>query len=46
MEIGSHADLLAANGLYRRLYEMQFSREEEANGSTIDAATSIRKATQ
>ena len=29
MEIGSHAELLAADGLYRRLYEMQFAREEE-----------------
>jgi subfamily B ATP-binding cassette protein MsbA len=29
MEIGTHAELLAADGLYRRLYEMQFSREEE-----------------
>jgi subfamily B ATP-binding cassette protein MsbA len=30
VEIGSHAELLAADGLYRRLYEMQFAREEEA----------------
>jgi subfamily B ATP-binding cassette protein MsbA len=30
MEIGTHAELLAAGGLYRRLYEMQFAREEEA----------------
>jgi hypothetical protein len=29
MEIGTHAELLAADGLYRRLYEMQFAREEE-----------------
>ena len=29
VEIGSHAELLAADGLYRRLYEMQFAREEE-----------------
>ena len=28
-EIGTHAELLAADGLYRRLYEMQFAREEE-----------------
>ena len=27
-EIGAHAELLAANGLYRRLYEMQFAGEE------------------
>ena len=31
VEIGSHAELLAADGLYRRLYEMQFAREETAN---------------
>jgi subfamily B ATP-binding cassette protein MsbA len=29
VETGPHADLLAADGLYRRLYEMQFAREEE-----------------
>jgi subfamily B ATP-binding cassette protein MsbA len=29
-EIGTHAALLAKGGLYRRLYEMQFAREEEA----------------
>jgi subfamily B ATP-binding cassette protein MsbA len=29
VEIGTHAELLAADGLYRRLYEMQFAREEE-----------------
>jgi subfamily B ATP-binding cassette protein MsbA len=29
VETGSHSDLLAANGLYRRLYEMQFAQEEE-----------------
>jgi ABC-type multidrug transport system fused ATPase/permease subunit len=29
VETGSHTDLLAANGLYRRLYEMQFAQEEE-----------------
>jgi len=30
LEIGSHAELLAADGLYRRLYEMQFAQEETA----------------
>jgi subfamily B ATP-binding cassette protein MsbA len=30
MGIGTHAELLAAGGLYRRLYEMQFARKEEA----------------
>jgi ABC-type multidrug transport system fused ATPase/permease subunit len=28
-EIGTHTELLAADGLYRRLYEMQFARKEE-----------------
>ena len=28
-EIGSHAELLAANGKYRRLYELQFADEDE-----------------
>jgi subfamily B ATP-binding cassette protein MsbA len=34
-EIGPHAELLAAGGLYRRLYEMQFAQEE--NTTTDDA---------
>jgi subfamily B ATP-binding cassette protein MsbA len=29
VETGTHADLLAQAGLYARLYEMQFAREEE-----------------
>ena len=29
VESGQHADLLAAGGSYRRLYEMQFAREED-----------------
>ncbi|MGP8049401.1 MAG: lipid A export permease/ATP-binding protein MsbA [Desulfobaccales bacterium] len=29
VQSGRHADLLAAGGLYRRLYEMQFAREED-----------------
>jgi subfamily B ATP-binding cassette protein MsbA len=28
-EIGSHAELLARGGQYRRLYELQFADEEE-----------------
>jgi len=36
-EIGTHAELLAADGLYRRLYEMQFAGEEE--GPAEDDAT-------
>jgi len=35
-EIGSHAELLAADGLYRRLYEMQFAREETASHANDD----------
>ena len=34
MEIGTHAELLAAGGVYRRLYEMQFAREEEGPTDT------------
>ncbi len=30
VETGTHTSLLAANGLYRRLYEMQFAKEEES----------------
>jgi len=30
VETGTHASLLKQNGLYRRLYEMQFAREEES----------------
>jgi subfamily B ATP-binding cassette protein MsbA len=37
-EIGTHAELLAANGLYRRLYEMQFLREEEEVPASADAS--------
>jgi subfamily B ATP-binding cassette protein MsbA len=35
-EIGSHAELLAADGLYRRLYEMQFAKEEEEAPAAAD----------
>jgi len=38
VEIGSHAELLAADGLYRRLYEMQFAREEAAPADADDPA--------
>jgi subfamily B ATP-binding cassette protein MsbA len=44
MEIGTHAELLAADGLYRRLYEMQFSREEETDRAAVDAETPVREA--
>ena len=33
VETGTHASLLAQNGLYRRLYEMQFAKEEEEEPS-------------
>lgn len=29
VETGTHSELLAQNGLYRRLYEMQFAQEED-----------------
>ena len=41
-EIGTHAELLATDGLYRRLYEMQFAREEE--GPTDADPTSRQEA--
>ncbi len=46
MEIGTHAELLVADGLYRRLYEMQFAREEEPNNPTRGNDSAIREAAQ
>jgi ATP-binding cassette, subfamily B, bacterial MsbA len=46
MGIGTHAELLAAGGLYRRLYEMQFARKEELAGPDADDATPIREVAQ
>ncbi len=43
VETGTHTDLLAADGLYRRLYEMQFAQEEEKEqpaGATLVAGGS------
>jgi subfamily B ATP-binding cassette protein MsbA len=40
-EVGTHTALLAKDGLYRRLYEMQFAREEEES-----PAAPARKAAQ
>jgi subfamily B ATP-binding cassette protein MsbA len=44
MEIGTHAELLAADGLYRRLYEMQFSREEKPDRPDSGNAITVREA--
>jgi subfamily B ATP-binding cassette protein MsbA len=46
MEIGTHAELLAADSLYRRLYEMQFAREEEPNNPNLGKDAAIREAAQ
>ncbi len=43
VETGTHNELLAQNGLYHRLYEMQFSKEEEKEqpaGATLAAGGS------
>ncbi|MCL4503440.1 MAG: lipid A export permease/ATP-binding protein MsbA [Deltaproteobacteria bacterium] len=45
METGTHNELLAAGGLYRRLYEMQFAQEEEkeeSSSSTLAAGGSTQ----
>ena len=46
MGIGTHAELLAADGLYRRLYEMQFARKEELADHIADNQTPIREVAQ
>jgi subfamily B ATP-binding cassette protein MsbA len=38
VETGTHASLLAADGLYRHLYEMQFAQEEEDQPATAPVA--------
>jgi len=38
VETGPHAELLAADGLYRRLYEMQFAQEEEEGPAANETA--------
>jgi subfamily B ATP-binding cassette protein MsbA len=35
VESGRHADLLAAGGPYRRLYEMQFARKEDTEPALL-----------
>jgi subfamily B ATP-binding cassette protein MsbA len=42
-EIGNHAELLAADGLYRRLYEMQFAREEEGPTDDIEKIIEVNR---
>ena len=34
-EMGTHHELLASDGIYRRLYELQFAEEEEAEHLAI-----------
>jgi len=46
MGIGTHAELLAAGGLYHRLYEMQFARKEELPDQLADSQTPIQEAVQ
>jgi ATP-binding cassette, subfamily B, bacterial MsbA len=34
IQTGTHAELLAAGGVYKKLYELQFAEEEEGDGTT------------
>jgi subfamily B ATP-binding cassette protein MsbA len=43
VEIGSHTELLAKDGLYRRLYEMQFAREEETGPAAMNEPRARRR---
>ncbi len=38
-EVGSHAELLAAGGIYHRLYQLQYQAQERANGNAVSAGS-------
>ena len=42
VERGRHADLYAANGRYRRLYDLQFDHQNEADEADVEAEDAIR----
>jgi subfamily B ATP-binding cassette protein MsbA len=33
---GSHAELMAAGGIYRRLYDLQFNRNPDEPGAEVE----------
>ena len=42
VEQGRHADLYAANGRYRRLYDLQFDHQNEADEAEAEAEDAVR----
>ncbi len=42
VEQGRHAELYAANGRYRRLYDLQFDHQNEADDAEVEADDAIR----